>query len=97
MLARMRLRPNVRDAMVFIGIAQEKAYAFSAHRLPSKRAILECLIEQSAANDRYRTGSIVCSGHSRPQSCLKNLAHLSNFFGVRTVSRCAAIHASPMA
>jgi hypothetical protein len=35
-----RERP-VRDAVVFIGIAQEKAYAFSAHRLPSKRASFE--------------------------------------------------------
>ena len=35
-----RERP-VHDAVVFIGIAQEKAYAFSAHRLPSKRASFE--------------------------------------------------------
>ena len=31
----------------------------------------ECPIKQSAANHRYRTGSILCSGVSRLQSCLK--------------------------
>ena len=41
---------------------------------------IQCPIEQSAPNHRYRTGSISCSGVSRSQSCLKNPAHLSNFF-----------------
>jgi hypothetical protein len=42
--------------------------------------------EPSAADHRYRTGSIDSSGVSPSQSCLKNSAHLSNFFGARTVS-----------
>ena len=47
---------------------------------------IQCPIEQSAPNHRYRTGSILCSGLSRSQSCLKNPAHLSHFFTERTVS-----------
>ena len=36
----MRRERPVHDAVVFIGIAQEKAHVFSAHRLPGKRAVL---------------------------------------------------------
>src|SRR6202007_3415078 len=46
--------------------------------------------EPSAADHRYRTGSIDSSGVSPSQSCLKNSAHLSNFFGARTVSACCS-------
>ena len=37
---KLRRDRSVRDAVVFIGIAQEKAYAFSAHRLSGKRGLL---------------------------------------------------------
>jgi hypothetical protein len=47
-----RERP-VRDAVVFIGIAQEKAYAFSAHRLPSKRAVFEFTRNKSVLPNYY--------------------------------------------
>jgi hypothetical protein len=38
---KLRRERAVRDAVVFIGIAQEKAKAFSARRLPGKRALFE--------------------------------------------------------
>ena len=47
-----RERP-VRDAVVFIGIAQEKAYAFSAHRLPGKRAAFEFTRNKSVLPNYY--------------------------------------------
>ena len=47
-----RERP-VRDAVVFIGIAQEKAYAFSAHRLPGKRATFEFSRNKSVIPNYY--------------------------------------------
>jgi hypothetical protein len=47
-----RERP-VRDAVVFIGIAQEKAYAFSAHRLPTKRATFEFKRNKSVIPNYY--------------------------------------------
>ena len=48
-----RERP-VHDAVVFIGIAQEKAYAFTAHRLPSKGATFEFTRNKSVLpNDYY--------------------------------------------
>jgi hypothetical protein len=47
-----RERP-VRDAVVFIGIAQEKAYAFSAHRLPGKRAAFEFTRNKSVIPNYY--------------------------------------------
>jgi len=45
---------------------------------------IQSLIEPSPADYRFRTGSIHSSGISQSQSCLKNSAHLSNFFGTRT-------------
>jgi hypothetical protein len=47
-----RERP-VRDAVVFIGIDQEKAYAFSAHRLPGKRATFEFRRNKSVIPNYY--------------------------------------------
>jgi hypothetical protein len=47
-----RQRP-VRDAVVFIGIAQEKAYAFSARRLPTKRAVFEFTRNKSVLPNYY--------------------------------------------
>jgi hypothetical protein len=43
----------VRDAVVFIGIAQEKAHAFSAHRLPGKRAVFEFTRNKSVLPNYY--------------------------------------------
>ena len=43
----------MRDAVVFIGIAQEKAYAFSAHRLPGKRAVFEFTRNKSVIPNYY--------------------------------------------
>ena len=43
----------MRDAVVFIGIAQEKAYAFSAHRLPGKRATFEFSRNKSVIPNYY--------------------------------------------
>jgi hypothetical protein len=43
----------VRDAVVFIGIAQEKAYAFSAHRLLGKRATFEFSRNKSVIPNYY--------------------------------------------
>ena len=47
-----RQRP-VRDAVVFIGVAQEKAYAFSARRLPGKRALFEFTRNKSVIPNYY--------------------------------------------
>jgi len=49
----MRAQRPVRDAVVFIGIAQEKAYAFSAHRLPGKRAVFEFTRNKSVIPNYY--------------------------------------------
>ena len=43
----------MRDAVVFIGIAQEKAYAFRAHRLPGKRAFFEFTRNKSVLRNYY--------------------------------------------
>jgi hypothetical protein len=43
----------VRDAVVFIGVAQEKAYAFSARRLPGKRAVFEFAPNKSVIPNYY--------------------------------------------
>jgi hypothetical protein len=49
----MRRERPVRDAVVFIGIAQEKAHAFSAHRLPGKRAVFEFTRNKSVLPNYY--------------------------------------------
>jgi len=49
----MRRERSVRDAVVFIGIAQEKAHAFSAHRLPGKRAVFEFTRNKSVLPNYY--------------------------------------------
>ena len=49
----IRAERPVRDAVVFIGIAQEKAYAFSAHRLPGKRVIFEFTRNKSVIPNYY--------------------------------------------
>jgi hypothetical protein len=49
----MRRERPVRDAVVFIGIAQEKAHAFSAHRLPGKRAVFEFARNKSVLPNYY--------------------------------------------
>ncbi len=43
----------VRDAVVFIGVAQEKAYAFSARRLPGARAVFEFTRNKSVLPNYY--------------------------------------------
>jgi hypothetical protein len=48
-----RLERPVRDAVVFIGVAQEKAYAFSARRLPGRRAIFEFTRNKSVIPNYY--------------------------------------------
>src|SRR5438132_13264514 len=47
-----RERP-VRDAVVFVGIAQAKAKAFSARRLPGKRALFEFTRNKSVIPNYY--------------------------------------------
>jgi hypothetical protein len=49
----MRRERPVHDAVVFIGIAQEKAHAFSAHRLPGKRAVFEFARNKSVLPNYY--------------------------------------------
>ena len=49
----MRRERPVHDAVVFIGVAQEKAYAFSAHRLPGKRAVFEFARNKSVLPNYY--------------------------------------------
>jgi len=49
----LRAQRAVRDAVVFIGIAQEKAYAFSARRLPGKRALFEFTRNKSVIPNYY--------------------------------------------
>jgi hypothetical protein len=49
----LRAERAVRDAVVFIGIAQEKAYAFSARRLPGKRALFEFTRNKSVIPNYY--------------------------------------------
>src|SRR5580700_1747819 len=49
----LRSQRPVRDAVVFIGIAQEKAYAFSARRLPGKRALFEFRRNKSVIPNYY--------------------------------------------
>jgi len=49
----LRAQRPVRDAVVFIGIAQEKAYAFSARRLPGKRAVFEFMRNKSVIPNYY--------------------------------------------
>ena len=49
----LRAQRAVRDAVVFIGIAQEKAYAFSAHRLPGKRPVFEFTRNKSVIPNYY--------------------------------------------
>ncbi len=49
----LRAQRRVRDAVVFIGIAQEKAYAFSARRLPGKRALFEFTRNKSVFPNYY--------------------------------------------
>jgi hypothetical protein len=65
----LRAERGVRDAVVFIGIAQEKAYAFSARRLPGKRAFLSL----RATNQLFLTTttfiSMMLSGGSRLLKC----------------------------
>lgn len=43
----------VREAVVFIGVAQEKACAFSARRLPGARAVFEFTRNQSVLPNDY--------------------------------------------
>ena len=50
---KLRRERPVRDEVVFIGIAQEKAYAFSAHRLPGKRAFFEFTRNKSVLPNYY--------------------------------------------
>jgi len=49
----MRAQRPVRDAVVFIGMAQEKAYAFSARRLPGKRPVFEFTRNKSVIPNYY--------------------------------------------
>src|SRR2546425_2957232 len=49
----LRAQRPVRDAVVFIGIAQEKAYAFSARRLAGKRALFEFTRNKSVIPNYY--------------------------------------------
>jgi len=49
----LRAERAVRDAVVFIGVAQEKAYAFSARRLPGKRALFEFTRNKSVIPNYY--------------------------------------------
>ena len=49
----MRTQRPVRDAVVFIGVAQEKAYAFSARRLPGRRAVFEFTRNQAVLPNDY--------------------------------------------
>jgi hypothetical protein len=49
----LRSQRPVRDAVVFIGIAQEKAYAFSARRLPGKRVLFEFRRNKSVIPNYY--------------------------------------------
>ena len=49
----MRAERPVRDAVVFIGVAQEKAYAFSARRLPGKRVVFEFMRNKSVIPNYY--------------------------------------------
>src|SRR6266704_6378841 len=49
----LRAQRPVRDAVVFIGIAQEKAYAFSARRLPGKRVVFEFARNKSVIPNYY--------------------------------------------
>ena len=49
----MRRERPVHDAVVFIGIAQEKAHAFSAHRLPGQRAVFEFARNKSVLPNYY--------------------------------------------
>ncbi len=48
-----RAQRPVRDAVVFIGVAQEKANAFSARRLPGKRALFEFTRGKSVLPNYY--------------------------------------------
>jgi hypothetical protein len=50
---KLRRERPVRDAVVFIGIAQEKAKAFSARRLPGKRALFEFTRSKSVIPNYY--------------------------------------------
>jgi hypothetical protein len=50
---KLRRERPVRDAVVFIGIAQEKAKAFSARRLPGKRALFEFTRSKSVLPNYY--------------------------------------------
>jgi hypothetical protein len=50
---KLRSERAVRDAVVFIGIAQEKAKAFSARRLPGKRALFEFTRTKSVIPNYY--------------------------------------------
>lgn len=50
---RLRAERAVHDAVVFIGVAQEKAYAFSARRLPGKRACFEFIRNKSVIPNYY--------------------------------------------
>jgi hypothetical protein len=43
----------VRDAVVFIGVAQEKAYAFNARRLPGPRVRFEFTRNKSLLPNYY--------------------------------------------
>ena len=47
-----RAQRPVRDAVVFIGVAQEKAYAFSARRLPGRRAVF-CFTRNKSVMPNY--------------------------------------------
>jgi hypothetical protein len=49
----LRARRAVRDAVVFIGVAQEKAYAFSARRLPGKPVRFEFTRNKSVIPNYY--------------------------------------------
>jgi hypothetical protein len=50
---RLRAQRAVRDAVVFIGVAQEKAYAFSARRLPGKPVRFEFARNKSVIPNYY--------------------------------------------
>ena len=49
----LRAHRAVREAVVFIGVAQEKANAFSARRLPGKRAVFEFTRGKSVLPNYY--------------------------------------------
>src|SRR5439155_18902257 len=49
----LRRKRPLRDAVLFIGTAQEKAFAFSARRLPGKPVPFECTRNKSVIPNYY--------------------------------------------